>query len=465
VLALAVAGAAVGFGSHTVTGTPPPKGIVLTPIGVYRSHHFDGGGSEIAAYDSATKRAFTVNLSDQRIDILDISDPTAPFLADSIDVTPWGSQANSVSVHDGVVAIAIEGAAKTDLGTVAFFTAEGVFLNALTVGALPDMLTFTPNGQLVLVANEGEPNSYNQPTSIDPEGSVSIIDMRRGVLNLTQADVTTAGFGAFNDATLDSSIRIYGPNATVAEDLEPEYIAVSHDSQTAWVTLQENNALAIIDLNEKRVTKLVGLGFKDHSLAGNGLDSSDRDSHAINIVPRPVLGMYQPDAIAAFEHQGRTFLITANEGDVREWLGLPGDTEAARVSALGLDTAAFADAATLKTNPLLGRLNVTKFKGNTDADADFEQLYSFGARSFGIWDAGGSLVFDSGDFLERLTAARNPAFFNATKPTTRTISRTRTTGPTTTAATTRDRSPKASRWRGSPAGSSVSSRSSGSAAS
>ena len=401
-------GAAVALPAAT-----PPKGIELTPIGVYRSFHFDGGGAEIAAYDPATKRVFAVNLADRRVDVIDISDPTVPFLADSIDISPWGSQANSVAVHNGVIAVAIEALVKTDPGTVGFFTATGVYLNAVTVGALPDMLTFTPNGQLVLVANEGEPNSYNQVGSVDPEGSVSVIDLRGGVTGLTQADVTTARFTAFNDAVLDPSIRIYGPTATVAQDLEPEYIAVSHDSRTAWVTLQENNALALLDLRQKEVTALVGLGFKDHLLPGNGLDSSDRDGHAINIQPRPVLGMYQPDGIASFRQQGQTYLITANEGDVREWPGLPGGTEASRVSALGLDPASFADPATLKTNAVMGRLNVTKSHGNTDADADFEALYSFGARSFSIWNADGVQVFDSGDALERIVAARNPGYFNA----------------------------------------------------
>jgi DNA-binding beta-propeller fold protein YncE len=173
------------WGRTTTAAAPAPKSIVLTPIGVYRSSHFDGGGAEIAAYDSATQRVFVVNLAHRRVDVLNISNPAAPFLADFIDIAPWGSQANSVAVRDGLVAVAIEGVIKTDPGTVAFFTAAGVYLSAVTVGALPDMLTLTPNGQLVLVTNEGEPNSYNQTDSVDPEGSVSIIDLRGGVHGLT----------------------------------------------------------------------------------------------------------------------------------------------------------------------------------------------------------------------------------------------------------------------------------------
>lgn len=414
ILAFAIAARAGFVGTITLNGAPPPKGISLTPIGVYRTGIFDQGGSEIAAYDAATKRLFTVNLRDQRVDVIDISNPASPFLTLTIPITAWGSQANSVAVRDGIIAIAVEANAKTDPGTVIFMDAFGGFLSAVPVGALPDMLTFTPNGQMVLVANEGEPNSYGLPDSVDPEGSVSIIDLRGGVAELAPADVTTAGFAAFNGAVLDPSIRIFGPGATVAQDLEPEYIAVSHDSQTAWVTLQENNAIGILDLREMRFTRLVGLGFKNHGLAGNGFDSSDRDNHTIAIQPRPVFGMYQPDGIATFERNGRTYLITANEGDVREWPGMPGGTEARRVSTLGLDPILFPTAAALKDTASLGRLNVTIFNGNTDSDADLEALYAFGARSFSIRDDEGRLVFDSGDALERLTAARLPDWFNAT---------------------------------------------------
>ena len=174
---------------------------------------------------------------------IDLSNPAAPALAFRIDLNPWGADAHatSVAVRDGVVAVAVpQGDDDTAPGKVLFFDVAGRLLSEVTVGALPDMLTFTPNGRFVLTANEGQPlGNY----SFDPEGSVSIIDMTGGAASLTDADVTTADFRRFNGATLDPSIRIFGPGATVAQDLEPEYIAVSHDSKTAWVTLQENNAI------------------------------------------------------------------------------------------------------------------------------------------------------------------------------------------------------------------------------
>jgi len=382
----------------------PAAAFELKPIGTYSTGVFDDGASEISAYDPTTQRLFITNGSTNQIDILSISDPTKPTLVSSISLAPYGGGANSVAFKNGVLAAAVENTVVQNPGSVVFFNADGGFLNAVTVGALPDMLTFTPDGTKVLVANEGEPNS---DYTVDPEGSVSIVNLAAGVLNAT---VKTAGFTQFNNVALDPSIRVYGPNATPAQDFEPEYIAVSPDSKKAWVALQENNALGILNLETGEFEKLVGLGFKDYSKPGNALDASDRDN-TINITNYPNLfGMYQPDAIVAFEADGKTFIISANEGDAREY-----DTfaEEERVRNLVLDPTAFPNAAELQANSALGRLNVTTTLGDTDGDGDYDELYTLGGRSFSIWDEDGKLVYDSGDLLEQIIAERIPEFFNA----------------------------------------------------
>ncbi|HET9372104.1 MAG TPA: choice-of-anchor I family protein [Vicinamibacterales bacterium] len=411
----AVVVAGVLLSSPGVKGDPPPKGIVLSPLGVYTTGLFDEGAVEISAYDAATQRAFLTFAEKPRVEIVDLSDPSAPQKFAAIDLTPWGgagAHSTSVAVRDGVLAVAVpQGGDDSGPGKVLFFTTAGAFLQELTVGALPDMLTFTPNGRFLLTANEGQPN---QAYTVDPEGSVSVIDMSHGAGNLNQADVATADFRAFNDAALDPSIRIFGPRATVAQDLEPEYIAVSHDSRTAWVTLQENNAIGIIDLTSAAVTRLVGLGFKDHSRAGSGLDGS-RDDRVIGIRPWPLRGMYLPDAIAAIEAHGRTYLVTANEGDVREYDGLnAAGEESIEIEDAVLDPIKFPNFAVLQHRTQgIGRLKVTRFGGDTNGDGKLDELRTFGARSFSIWSDAGTQVFDSGDELEQRTAAAFPQFFNA----------------------------------------------------
>ncbi len=380
--------------------------IDLKLIGRYSSNVYDAGGTEIAAYDPATSHLFSVNAATGTLDIIDLSDPSNPVFLSSIDLSPYGAAANSVAIKNGIVVAAVEDTNKQQNGRAVFFDAAGNFLNQVEVGALPDMITFSPDGSKVLTANEGEPSS---DYSVDPVGSVSIIDISAGVAALTQAQVVTVDFSAYNNAVLDPSIRVFGPNATVAQDMEPEYVAVSGNSEKAYITLQENNALGVINLKNNKVVSLIGLGFKDHLDLHNKLDASDQNSAIVNIANWPAYGMYQPDAIKHVRLNSNNYLVTANEGDVREYSAF---AEGSRIASLLLDETAFPDAVTLKNNNNLGRLNVTKTLGDTDNDGDYDALYAFGARSFYIWSTSGSLVFDSGDELETFLFERYPANFN-----------------------------------------------------
>ena len=384
------------------------QSVELDLLGRYETGLFDEGAAEIAAYDPATQRLFFVNSAAVEVVALDVSDPADPVEVLAIDADVYGNGANSVAVSGGLVAVAIEADPSTDPGKVVFFDTDGSFLGEVTVGVLPDMLLFTPDGQKVLTANEGEPND---DYTVDPEGSVSIISLAGGVAGAT---VTTVGFSDFNAGgpragELPSDVRVFGPGATVAQDLEPEYIALSGDGQTAYVALQENNALALVDVPTARVTEIVALGTKDYSLPQNPIDASNEDG-AINIQNRPVLSFYQPDAIASFVAGGETFIVTANEGDARDYDGF---SEEERAADLVLDPAAFPDAAALQAEANLGRLLITTANGDTDGDGDYDVIYGYGGRSFAIWDAMGNLVYDSADDFERITADRLPDYFNA----------------------------------------------------
>ena len=271
----------------------------------------------------------------------------------------------------------------------------GRILRRLKVGVGPDTVIFTPDGKTLLTADEGEPS---EDYTRDPEGSVSLIDLSRGP---RRARVRTAGFRGFAAAALRrKGVRVFGPRASAAQDLEPEYIAVSPDGRTAWVTLEENNALAIVDVAAARVTRVVALGTKDHARRGAGLDASDEDGR-INIARWPVRGMFQSDQIAAYAVGGNAYLVLANEGLPRSYEGFD---ETARVADLALDPAVFPNAAALQRDERLGRLQVTTIGADRDGDGKVERLRSFGGRSFSIRRADGSLVYDSGDLIERVIA-------------------------------------------------------------
>ncbi|NEO82666.1 MAG: alkaline phosphatase [Spirulina sp. SIO3F2] len=380
----------------------------LNVLSTYQSGGFDEGAAEIAAYDADSQQLFITNAEKNTIDRLDISDPAAPVAKEAIDLSPYGGVNSVATSSTGLVAVAVEAPTKQELGVVVFFDVDGVFLTQVPVGALPDMVTFTPDGTKALVANEGEPND---DYTVDPEGSISIIDVTGNARQLSADDVQTVTFAAFSkERLLANGVRIFGPGATAAQDLEPEYIAVAADSQTAFVTLQENNAVAVVDIANATVTSIVSLGQKNHSIRENAIDASNKDGE-INITTHPVSGLYLPDAIATLTAQGNTYFLTANEGDSRDYDGF---SEEERVADLTLDSTAFPNAAELQAESALGQLKITTTLGDTDGDGDYEALYSYGARSFSVWSADGSLVWDSGSQFERTLAEALPENFNST---------------------------------------------------
>ncbi|HEV7268760.1 MAG TPA: choice-of-anchor I family protein [Falsiroseomonas sp.] len=339
-------------------------------------------GAEIAAFDPGTDRLFVT--SSGGVQVVDLSNPAAPVLITTLDLTaaPYGfatTDVTSVAVKNGIMAIALPDADKASNGQVVFLdAATNTLLGAATVGVLPDNLTFTPDGTKVLTANEGE---YLDDGTPGGKGSVSIIDISGGI---GAATVQTAGFTAFDgqeDAQRAAGVRIFAGNA-VSDDVEPECVAVSPDGTKAMVTLQEANAVGLLDIATATFTAIVPLGLKDFSalLA----DFSDRDSTsggaAINLTTgNPVFGMYMPDAIAAYAAGGETFYVMANEGDDRDDFLAPDETIRLGNSGYDLDDAIFPNEAALKSNAELGRLTVSNAPGDTDGDGDIDQILAYGA--------------------------------------------------------------------------------------
>ncbi|MCI0756364.1 choice-of-anchor I family protein [Teichococcus vastitatis] len=363
------------------------------------------GGAEVSAYDS--QRGLALILGPEGVQALNAADGTPRFSLPASDLGDLGN-GNSVAVHGDVVAASYDSAEAGGNGVVAFYqlNADGSsaeLLRVTEVGAVPDMVTFTPDGKQLLVAIEGEPNDgYGAGASGDPVGGIAIIDVATG-------ESRFAGFDCFNtDALRADGVRITGvEEITARTDLEPEYIALSPDGATAYVTLQENNAIGVLDIASGRFTAVHGLGTKDHSVEGQGLDTTDADE-ASNVVTAPLHGLYMPDGLASFTLEGKTYLITANEGDAAEW----GDySDVARIGEVVLDPEAFPDAAALQQDDVLGRLEISTADGDVDGDGNFDKLYSFGARSFSIWEVtedGLKQTYDAGDMMERMLAQDAP---------------------------------------------------------
>ncbi|WP_155830414.1 choice-of-anchor I family protein [Glycomyces tenuis] len=403
VAALALPSAASAQESDAETG----GAVELSVLGSHDTGVFAAGASEIVAYDPQTRRVFAVNAEAAVVDVLDVADPAAPTELFELDAAAAlgvdGATVNSVDVHGGLVAAAVEAPAKTDPGWVAFFDTDGGFIDSAQVGSLPDSLAFTPDGSRVVVANEGEPA---EDYSTDPAGTVSVVDA-------ATHEASTADFASWDAESLPEGFRVFGPDggADIPANIEPEYVTVA-DDDTAYVTLQENNAIAVVDIAAAEVTEILPLGFKDHLAPGNELDASDEDG-AAHLAAWPVYGMYLPDSIASYTAGGETHLVTANEGDTRDWDGYSEETRVEDLELCeGAERFAGHDLAELQSAEQLGRLKVTASLGQS-AEGCYEELYSFGGRSFSIWNSSGELVFDSGSAIEELVAEAEPEHFNA----------------------------------------------------
>lgn len=385
--------------------------LILNNLASFSNGTEGANSAEIVAHDPTTNRLYIANSIGAKLDIVDFSNPASPALLNSISITPYGNL-NSLTVHNGIIAAAVENANPQANGFVVFFDADGNFISQVTVGAMPDMITFNNDFTKVVTACEGEPKT---DYTVDPEGSIAIVDLSPGIASLTNANVSTANFQTYNgqEAALRSQgIRIFGPGSSAAQDFEPEYISISDDNTTAYVTLQENNAMAVVNLQTATVTAVRPLGTMNYAAGNNGLDASDQ-SAGVYIASVPVKGLFMPDALAHATINGTEYLFSANEGDAREYSAY---SEVTRLSGANLDATVYPDQAILKNNQYLGRLNITKASGDTDGDGDIDDLHIYGTRSFTIWNAAtGALVFDSKDLLEQITAT-HPAtvgFFNA----------------------------------------------------
>ena len=438
-------------GSDGQDGQDASTGVSLSVVA--RAALGASGAAEIVQYHEATQTIYATNSATNSIAIIATDSVSSVAMSDPINTTNLAVNSitlptetsegealggvTSIAISGDLLAVSVSAEEKTDNGYVLFYNglenSAPAFIDSVEVGALPDSIAFTPNGGKLVVANEGEPN---EDYSIDPEGSFSVIDiLASGEPEETADMVSLASFNDQMSALAAQGMSFPNPSGrtingnlietTVAQDLEPEYVTTT--DSTAYITLQENNGVAVLNLEDLSVS-IIGLGFKNWS--GLNIDAQEDGSVSFGQY-EGLYGVYMPDTIANFEWKDATFLITANEGDAREYFFEVAD-EAACTAANGQDfdeddgCLAFTDEVkvedltaapgsaleALQTSGEINDLRVTNALGDADGDGEYTEAYAYGSRSFTIWDQNGLVVFDSGDDLERITASIHGNAFN-----------------------------------------------------
>ncbi|XP_078667821.1 mesenchyme-specific cell surface glycoprotein-like [Branchiostoma floridae x Branchiostoma belcheri] len=416
---------------------------------VYLPHGFTGDGAplysmgdhgavEQMTYDPGNHYIYTVGEA-TILNIIDIQDPSTPRVVFR-QYLPGG--ATDIDSCGNYIAVAIHAEPHTRPGTVLIYEMYDPVQNDLRlihtiqVGPLPDMLKFTKDCRKLVTCNEGEPANTESGDIVDPEGSATIVEFRSGDLaNEIEPTVRTATFHKFEQHAYRyqaKGLRWLFPEVThgpenntqvtrfsLSQSLEPEYLAFSHDETKAYVVLQENNAIAVLDMATASFEEIYPLGSKYWGTAS--LDTSDEDG-GINLREWPIYSLFQPDGMKTFSHRGRHYILTANEGDDKE-IQIGGEEftdsvkgrDIMRDSLLGSGFSSGRVRRALRHETELSCIRFSAFDGKDRWDqTKFSALHAFGGRGFSVWDAEDvSLVWDSEDDAERMIASFHPDIFNS----------------------------------------------------
>ena len=386
------------FAAETYQKNDMDRGFVreLSSYSVGRANA-NGGVAEIVTYNKKDKVFYLVSGVTQSIDLVKInSDGSTECkkrinIGDALkgqDINVGDMTSVSYSNEKNLLAVAVQDEDYKNNGHIVILDKDGNFVEAYESGVQPDMVTFTKDGKYILSADEGEPREGYDKGAVDPKGSVTII-------NVEDKSTNKVEFNIDRDKALKDGLLLKKDSNPV-EDLEPEYIAISDDNKTAYVSLQENNAIASIDIESGKINYVKGLGFIDHSLPGNEIDAvrGKGDNAKIDIKRDNFFGTPMPDGIAFLSKDGKDYILTANEGDAREW----GDYENTDSKKFDKENAD----------------KKTEFLDPEKTDGlDKNRIHLLGGRSFSIYDASDlTRVYNSGSDFEKITARIFPDFFN-----------------------------------------------------
>lgn len=413
------------------------KDMKISKIATYNTGNInaDGGTAEIVKYNKDNNKFYLINGANQTIDIVSLDNIQSKKHTDlniekSIDIKKIVNSNNfeygditSIDVNnkEEVVVVAVQEKDYSKNGKIVVLDYNGKLINTFNAGIQPDMIKMTTDGKYILTANEGEPRKGLENT-VDPKGSITIVNYKNRKSQNIEFD---------NNKVIEKDVHIRNEKGGAIVDLEPEYIAINDKNNTAYVSLQENNAIATIDIKKGKIKSVKSLGFKDHSIKSNGLDAA-KDNN-IDIEPLPILGSYMPDGITYVNIEGEDYIITANEGDGTEWeefenVGKFKDIKKDIKLESSLFNGMSKEEAKIKFDDMKNSEKYDKLEVLTDLGND--AIYTLGARSFSIWKADSmELVFDSKNDFETIIAKQYPKYFNSSNNNTELDSRSGKKGP------------------------------------
>lgn len=428
---------------------------VYVPYDAGASYAFGMGAVEKTAWDEGEKYLYTVSEAGY-VNVVDYSSPSSPSVVSAFAINLKGKKLTDIAVCASARMLFVAHGADDTVsnGRVRFYATarrEGAvapaFLKEVVTGPLPDMIA--PNGDctMLAVANEGE-GKYSSATGLtDPPGSVSIVKDLTAA-SPTVVSVSLASLGSDEELIAKGvhlplskkAMEYWDDHSAIAADLnfstargsytsamslEPEYLGWSASGSKVFVGLQENSAIVTVDVpaaadwasKPPSASRIDALGLKDWSESGStaGVDLIADGNCTLKKFPG-YKTLRQPDSIAVVSVDGIDYILSANEGDDKEY----GDFEekmkakdviasdgTVKLAKMTVDSAALSNykaqndlGADSKRRVTIGSASIDY---STPSAPKITDMVGFGGRGISIWkpaDAGLTLVWDSGSQME-----------------------------------------------------------------
>ena len=346
----------------------------------------------------------------------------------SVALDPRGTGLGAMVVQIDNATVNPNGYSIPQIGRIVFFDVTDGSIEGLTsTGYHPDMVAISSTG-IVAVANEGE-YSWNgngdspAAVSANQNGSVSLYNLSA----VTAGDFTAAA--SVSEVNVDfTATTLTGVRYGTAGEIEPEYVAFDASGDAIFVGAQENNTIFHLDGLAAFIASPGTPAWEVHPLGSVQYTADVTNNDNAANIDTLIKGLHMPDAIAVFDQGGKTYVVTADEGDAR-----PDDSDITRASTYDdvlseiATTPIYDDGGgavtqqelfdLVKSKNELGRLNILVDQSTEGgAGTVLTDIVAMGSRGITVWEynsSQSSLTRVSHLPLESFLLAQDPTRHNS----------------------------------------------------
>ncbi|SES81018.1 esterase-like activity of phytase family protein [Thorsellia anophelis] len=282
------------------------------------SHYPVDGVAEIVTATPDGQYLFYTNAAKGTLHLVDVKNPASPISLPTLQLTDSESQKvepTSVAISpDGQYAFVVirtgDDKAKASNGKLKIFDISDInnikLKDSVVVGSGPDSIDLIGEADTLraVIAIEDE--------ETDEEGDATIPGVRPGSIDVVYLGGLYSGKALYVETIELVDALKATPQVNYPEDPQPEFVSVNHNTAQVAVTLQENNAIALLDLSNPEKATLSKVFSTLTVKRDNNADlKKDGEIH----LKESFEGRREADAVTWISD---TIFAIANEGDTKK---------------------------------------------------------------------------------------------------------------------------------------------------